>query len=88
VGHETVFVLVPFGGVDFTAAAVTAKQNGVNSIVPAMDSNSNYALATAPKQAGVKLKATLFATGFEPDVVHSPAWNSLQGDYFLSLFRP
>ncbi len=79
---------VPFGGVDFTADALVAKQDAINAMVPAMDANSNYALATALKQAGVKLKATLFATGYEPDVIKSPAWSTLQGDYFLSLFRP
>jgi branched-chain amino acid transport system substrate-binding protein len=79
---------VPFGGVNFTADALVAKQDGVNAMVPAMDANSNYALATALKQAGVKLKATLFATGYEPDVIKSPAWNTLQGDYFFSPFRP
>jgi branched-chain amino acid transport system substrate-binding protein len=78
---------VPFGGVAFTSAALVAKQDGVNAIVPGMDSNSNYALATALKQAGVKFKA-LFATGYEPDIINSPAWNAVQGDYFLSLFRP
>ena len=36
----------------------------------------------------MKLKAVLFATGYEPDVINSPAWSDLQGDYFLSLFRP
>jgi branched-chain amino acid transport system substrate-binding protein len=79
---------VPFGGVNFTADALVAKQDRVDAMVPAMDANSNYALATALKQAGVKLKATLFATGYQPDVIKSPAWNTLQGDYFLSLFRP
>ena len=79
---------VPFGGVDFTAAALIAKQDHVDSLVPAMDANSNYALATALKQDGVKLKATLFATGYEPDVIKSPAWSTLQGDYFFSPFRP
>ncbi len=79
---------VPFGGVDFTADALVAKQDGVNAMVPAMDGNSNYALATALKQAGVKLKATLFATGYEPDVINSPVWSTLQGDYFFSPFRP
>lgn len=79
---------VPFGGVDFTADALAAKQAGINAMVPEMDSNSNYALATALKQAGVKLKATLFATGYEPDVINSPAWPDLQGDYFASLYRP
>ena len=53
--------------------------------VPALDDNSNYALATALKQAGVKLKAVLFATGYEPSVIHSPAWGTLQGDYFSRL---
>ena len=53
-----------------------------------MDSNSNYALAEALKQAGVKLKAAVYATGYEPDVINSPAWSALQGGYFYSLFRP
>jgi ABC-type branched-subunit amino acid transport system substrate-binding protein len=79
---------VPFGSVAFTPEALVAKQKGVNAMVPAMDANSNYALAEALKQSGVKLKATLFATGYQPDVINSPAWQTLQGDYFLSLFRP
>jgi branched-chain amino acid transport system substrate-binding protein len=79
---------VPFGSVDFTSAALAAKQANINAMVPAMDADSNYALATALKQAGVKLKATIFATGYQPSVIKSPAWATLQGDYFLSLFRP
>src|SRR5580698_2631330 len=79
---------VPFGSVDFTAAALSAKQAGINAMVPAMDTNSNYALATALAQAGVKLKATLYATGYQPDVINSPAWADLQGAYFFSPFRP
>jgi branched-chain amino acid transport system substrate-binding protein len=79
---------VPFGSVDFTSAALVAKQHDINAMVPALDNDSNYALATALKQAGVKLKAVLFATGYEPSVIKSPAWKTLQGDYFLSFFRP
>jgi branched-chain amino acid transport system substrate-binding protein len=78
---------IPFGSVAFTSTALVAKQKGVNAIVPGLDSNSNYALATALKQAGVKFKA-LFATGYQPDLIHSPAWSAVQGDYFLALFRP
>ena len=78
---------IPFGSVAFTSVALTAKQDGINAIVPGMDSNSNYALATALKQAGVKFKA-LFATGYQSNLIHSPAWGAVQGDYFLSLFRP
>lgn len=79
---------LPFGTVDFTSAALTAKQKHVNAIVPTMDDNSNFALATNLKQAGVKLKASLFATGYEPSVIGSPVWATLQGDYFESIFRP
>jgi len=79
---------VPFGSVDFTAAALFAKQKGVNAIYAGMDNNSNFALATALKQAGVKLKAVVFPTGFLPAVVNSPSWQTLQGDYFDSEFRP
>ena len=32
----------------------------------------------------MKFKA-LFATGYEHDVINSPAWSALQGDYFFSL---
>ena len=79
---------VPFGSVNFTSMALVAKQDHVDALSPAMDANSNYALATALKQAGVKIKAAIYATGYEPDVIKSPAWKTLQGGYFLSLFRP
>ena len=79
---------VPFGSVDFTSIALVAKQKGINAMVPAMDANSNYALAQALHQAGVNLKATLYATGYEPDVINSPSWSTLQGAYFLAPFRP
>jgi branched-chain amino acid transport system substrate-binding protein len=79
---------VPFGGVAFTSAGLIAKQDHVDAIVPDMDDNSNFALAQAVQQAGVKLKASYFATGYEPDVINSAAWPSLQGAYFGSLFRP
>ncbi len=79
---------VPFGSVDFTSTALVAKQKGINALIPALVNDSNYALATSLAQAGVKLKAVLFATGYQPDTIGSPVWNTLQGDYFLSLFRP
>ncbi|HUO48495.1 MAG TPA: ABC transporter substrate-binding protein, partial [Acidimicrobiales bacterium] len=78
---------IPFGSVAFTSTALSAKQAGVNSIVPSLDSNSNYALATALKQAGVKFKA-LYATGYQPSVISSPVWKNVQGSYFMAPFRP
>ncbi len=79
---------IPFGGTNFTSVALVAKQSGVNAIVPSMDNNSNFALATSMKQAGVPLTHSVFATGYEPDVINSPVWSTLQGAYFLSAFRP
>ena len=79
---------VPFGSVDFTPEALIAKEKNVNAILPTMDDDSDFALLTALKQAGVKVKAALLAVGYEPSVVQSPAWPSLQGAYFLSLTRP
>ena len=79
---------IPFGGANFTSTALIAKQNGVNAMTPSMDNNSNFALATSLKQAGVHLNASLFATGYQPDVINSPVWPTLQGSYFLSAFRP
>jgi len=79
---------VPFGGTDFTSEALIAKQKNVDAIVGNLDNSSNFALATAMRQAGVDLKVALFPTGYEPGIVNSPAWSSVQGDYFQSLFRP
>ena len=79
---------VPFGSVDMTTAALVAKQKGCNAFYAGLDDNSNFALATALKQDGVKPKVVVFPTGFEPSVVGSPAWGDLQGGYFDTAFRP
>jgi branched-chain amino acid transport system substrate-binding protein len=79
---------VPYGSVDFTSAALAAKSHNVNAVYAGMGNSQNFALATAFKQAGVKLKAVLFPTGYEADVIHTPAWQSLQGIYFSAEFRP
>jgi branched-chain amino acid transport system substrate-binding protein len=79
---------VPYGSVDFSTEALAAKQKHVNSVWASMDDNSDFALVTALKQAGVKLKTVILPTGYEPSVVHSPAWSDLQGAYFFSEFRP
>jgi branched-chain amino acid transport system substrate-binding protein len=79
---------VPYGSVDFGTEALAAKQKGVNVVWPSMDDNSDFALVTALKQAGVKLKTVILPTGYEPSVVNSPAWPDLQGALFFSGFRP
>jgi branched-chain amino acid transport system substrate-binding protein len=79
---------IPFGSVEMTTPALVAKQKGCNAFYAGLDDNSNFALATALKQDGVKPKAVVFPTGFEPSVINSPAWSALQGGYFESEFRP
>jgi branched-chain amino acid transport system substrate-binding protein len=79
---------VPFGSVAFTPDALVAKQKGVNAVFAAMDANSNIALAESLAQAGIKAKAVVFPTGYGPSLVSSPAWSSVQGDYFVAEFRP
>jgi branched-chain amino acid transport system substrate-binding protein len=79
---------LPYGSQDFSSIALTAKQNHINAIFPAMQDSSNFALAQALQQAGVKLQAAVYLSGLGPSVVHSPAWNWLQGGYFGSIFHP
>ena len=79
---------IPFGSEDFTNQAIVAKQHGVNAIYAGMTDNSNFALSTNLQQAGVKVKAVLYPTGYEPAAPQSSAWPALQGDYFSSGYRP
>lgn len=79
---------IPFGGVDFTTEALVAKSKHVNAIYAGLDDNSNFALAAALEQAGVKLKAVVFPTGYQDTVIHSTVWKTVQGDYFDSEFHP
>jgi branched-chain amino acid transport system substrate-binding protein len=88
-GHVGILATsIPFGSVAFTSESLLAKQKGVNAVFAAMDGNSNVALATALKQGGVKTKAIVFPTGYEPSLVGTPAWSDVQGDYFVSEVRP
>ena len=79
---------VPIASVAFTGDAIVAKQKHVNAVYPDMGDQSNDALVTAFQQEGVKPKVTILPTGYDQDVVSSPAWHSLQGVYFASMFRP
>jgi branched-chain amino acid transport system substrate-binding protein len=79
---------IPFGSVQMTTVALTAKQKGCNAFYAGLDDNSNDALAAALKQAGVKPKVMVFPTGYDPAVIGSPSWSSIQGGYFDTTFRP
>jgi branched-chain amino acid transport system substrate-binding protein len=79
---------VVFGSVNMTTTALIAKQNHCDTFIPGLDNNSNFALVTALHQAGVNPKLVLLPTGYEPDVINSPGWQSLQGTDFESEYRP
>jgi ABC-type branched-subunit amino acid transport system substrate-binding protein len=81
-------ISVPFGSVAFGPEALAAKAAHITGLYAGMVDSSNYAMATAFKQAGVRLKAVVFPTGYEPTTPSSPAWPELQGDYFDTGFRP
>jgi branched-chain amino acid transport system substrate-binding protein len=90
VGGQTVVndTSVPFGSVNFTSAALIAKQNGVNALWPNLDSASDVALTEAYEQAGIKLKVAALPAGLSPSLVNSPAWSQLQGTIFLAEVHP
>jgi branched-chain amino acid transport system substrate-binding protein len=79
---------IPFGSVAMTTVALVAKGKGCNAFYAGLDDNSNFALATALEQAGVKPKVVVFPTGYEPSLVNSTSWGAVQGGYFDSAFRP
>ena len=79
---------IPFGSVAFTPEALVAKQDRVDAVFTAMDGDSNVALSTAFKQAGVNPKVVVFPTGYSPSLIGSPAWTNVRGNYFVAEFRP
>ena len=79
---------IPFGSVAMTTPALTAKQAGCNAYYAGLDDNSNDALATALQQEGVKPKVMVFPTGYDSQVIGTPAWQAVQGGYFETEFRP
>ncbi len=79
---------VPYGSVDFTAAALAAKQANVDILWPNLAGVSDFALAKAYKQAGIKLKAALFPDGFQYSLIGTPAWQYVQGDVFEVEYHP
>ncbi len=81
-------ISVPFGSVAFGPEALAAKAAKITGLYAGMVDSSNFAMATAFRQAGVPLKAVVFPTGYEPSAVTSPAWSQLQGYYFDTEFRP
>jgi branched-chain amino acid transport system substrate-binding protein len=80
---------IQFGSVDVTAIALAMKSAGVDSTEMAMDANTNLAIITAAKQAGLNMKAPILATGYGQALLDdSTAAQAAQGAYFLNLTQP
>ena len=56
--------------------------------VPDDDRRLGLCLGHSSQAGGCAVQAAVFATGYAPGVVDSPAWTNLQGDEFLSIYRP
>ena len=79
---------VPFGGVDLHERRPRGEAGPRERARAGDGQQLQLRPGRGLQQSGVKLKAALFATGYQPSVINSPAWSALQGDYFYSLFRP
>ena len=80
---------LPFGTVNVTPLALAMKQSGVNGVSMEMDENTNFAILTAARQAGVSFKVAISATGYgQPLLNDSGAVQAGQGVYFLPVAAP
>jgi branched-chain amino acid transport system substrate-binding protein len=80
---------IPFGGVNAGPIALEMKSAGVDSAIMQMDNNTNFAIVTAAKQAGVPLKVPISATGYGQSLLDQPAAvDSAQGGYFATICDP
>ena len=79
---------IAFGSVDMTAPGLAAKQAGCDGIETTTDVNTSVALTQALENNGQKVKANIFAAGLDPTLVGGTSWNTIQGAYFSTGFRP
>jgi branched-chain amino acid transport system substrate-binding protein len=80
---------IPFGSVSVGPIALTLKSKGVDGMWLPLDSNTNFAIITAAKQAGANLKVSLSATGYGQALLNEPAAvASANGTYFTATGKP
>jgi branched-chain amino acid transport system substrate-binding protein len=81
-------VSVPYGTSDFTAVVLQMKKANVNGFVCSCDGPTEFALATAVKQAGLNAKGIL-STGYAQSTLNSPtARATADGQYAYSYYVP
>jgi branched-chain amino acid transport system substrate-binding protein len=79
---------VQFGTQSFGTEALAAKSAGVNALTTQMTIDSGLALLSALRQNGVDPKIVSFATGYDYTIIGSNVWDTAQGTWFTTEFRP
>jgi branched-chain amino acid transport system substrate-binding protein len=74
---------IPFGAVNVGPIVLAMKAAKVDAVFLAMDNNTNFAILTGAKQAGLNLKVPVAATGYGQSLLDdSASLASAQGTYF------
>ncbi len=74
---------LPFGTIDTTSLALEMKGARVNALYLPLDSNTNFAIVTSLKQAGVNMKMVISATGYGQEILDDQAaLPDAQGTWF------
>jgi branched-chain amino acid transport system substrate-binding protein len=76
---------VPFGSVDFTAAALALKQAGCEGVIGTFTASSNIALASAIRDAGLKIKQFYYTSYAQSTVSSAAAESALDDTYSEGL---
>jgi hypothetical protein len=80
---------LPFGSVNVTTLALQLKAANVNALYLPLDANTNFAILTALKQAGLNMKVIINATGYgQPLVTDTSAAPDAQGAWFAPTGTP
>jgi branched-chain amino acid transport system substrate-binding protein len=80
----------PFGSTNVAPVAIAMKNGGVDSFTASTDPNTAFSLITALKNEGVKLKASVLATGYGTDLLQAGAGAlaAAQNVYFVMTWEP
>jgi branched-chain amino acid transport system substrate-binding protein len=80
---------IPIGTVDVTSVVLAMKQAGVDGFSSELLDNTNLAILTTARQAGLNLVAPLLAGGYSQELLSQPAAvQASQGAIFFVFQRP
>lgn len=80
---------IPFGSVNVGPIVLAMKAAHVDSAALQMDNNTNFAIITAAKQAGLNLKVAVSATGYGQSLLDDKAaLAAAEGSFFISEGPP